>query len=161
MTRLVLLSVLFLDLFASVTAAEDTIVLEQRTQADAIPATLKLAGMFADRMVFQRECDAAIWGTAGPTANVTVAPSWSETKFQTTADGSGKWKTKIKTPIAGGPHQVVVSSGKDSIKLKDVLVGEVWICSGQSNMQWKLRGFGSDHFKEDVDKATFPQHSIL
>ena len=50
-----------------------------------------------------------------------------------------------------------MTSGKDSVQLKDVLVGEVWICSGQSNMQWKMRGFGLDHFKDDVVKAKYPR----
>ncbi|MGB7325396.1 MAG: sialate O-acetylesterase [Rubripirellula sp.] len=129
---------------------------QRQTDAPATPTTLRLAGMFTDRMVFQRECDAAVWGTAQPRATVTVSPSWSKKSFRAKADNRGKWQTKIRTPNAGGPFQVKVSSGDDSITLSDVLVGEVWICSGQSNMQWKLRGFGIDHFKEDVDKAKYP-----
>ena len=120
-------------------------------------AVLSLSGMFTDHMVLQRECDAAIWGNAKPKTTVTVTPSWSKQTFETQADAEGRWRCTVKTPQAGGPHTVAVSSGGDSVTLKDVLIGEVWICSGQSNMQWKLRGFGIAHFKEDVDKATFPQ----
>lgn len=155
MTRLSILYCLLLASIASVAYADNTIVRKRRSDTNAT-TTLKLAGIFTDRMVFQRECEAAIWGTAQPSARVTVAPSWSKESFHAEADSSGNWRTKIKTPIAGGPFKVDITSGDDSITLSDVLVGEVWICSGQSNMQWKLRGFGVDHFKEDVDKATHP-----
>lgn len=156
MTRFALFASLFLATFISVSHADDTVVRQARVQAEATSPTLKLAGMFTDRMVFQRECDAAIWGTAQAHADVTISPSWSTKKFQTIADSVGKWQTTIQTPAAGGPFQVNVTSGDAAITLTDVLVGEVWICSGQSNMQWKLRGFGVEHFKEDVDKATYP-----
>ena len=136
--------------------ADDTIPRTERSDASLTETSLKLAGLFADRMVFQRECNAAIWGTALPGAAVTVAPSWSTTASQAIADGNGNWSTEVNTPMAGGPFHVDVTSRDDSIALNDVLVGEVWICSGQSNMQWKLRGFGVDHFKEDVDKARYP-----
>ena len=119
-------------------------------------AAFKLNGMFSDRMVLQRESDAPIWGIAKPGSMVNVKPSWSDETFQAKTNESGRWQTKIKTPQAGGPFHIAVTSGDDSITLKDVLVGEVWICSGQSNMQWKLRGFGVEHFKEDVQKAKYP-----
>ena len=121
------------------------------------PGALKLSGMFKDHMVLQRETDAAIWGTARPGATVVVSPSWSKESAQTTADRDGNWQTAVTTPAAGGPFKVAVTCGSESKQLSDVLVGEVWICSGQSNMQWKLRGFGVDHFKEDVEKAKFPR----
>lgn len=126
---------------------------------DTKPAakTLQLSGMFKDHMVFQRECDAAIWGTAKPSASVTISTSWADQSFEAMADNNGDWRTTIKTLGAGGPFTVDVKSGSDTQQLSDVLVGEVWICSGQSNMQWKLRGFGVDHFKEDVQKAKYPR----
>ena len=125
--------------------------------AKQVPEALQLAGMFRNHMVFQRECDAAVWGTAKPGARVVVSPSWAKESFEATADKDGKWSTKVKTPAAGGPFKVAVKSGSQTKELSDVLVGEVWICSGQSNMQWKLRGFGVDHFKEDVQKAKYPE----
>lgn len=118
---------------------------------------LKLAGMFRNHMVFQRDCDAAVWGTATPGATVIVSPSWTEQLFEATAADNGKWTTTVKTPAAGGPFKVVVQCGSQTEELTDVLVGEVWICSGQSNMQWKLRGFGVDHFQQDVQKAKYPE----
>lgn len=126
---------------------------------DANPASnpLELAGMFRDHMVLQRQCDAAIWGTAKAGALVTVAPSWTTRVSDATADQNGRWQTTVKTPAAGGPFTIAVKGGSETKRLSDVLVGEVWICSGQSNMQWKLRGFGVDHFKEDVQKASYPR----
>ncbi|MFK7769018.1 MAG: sialate O-acetylesterase [Mariniblastus sp.] len=117
---------------------------------------LSLSGMFGDHMVLQRNSDAPIWGAAKPNEQVSVGASWTKSIFSAVADENGKWQTKIKTRNAGGPFKITVKSGEDSIELNDVLLGEVWICSGQSNMQWKMRGFGVDHFKEDVAKAKYP-----
>lgn len=145
MSRLTSLSILLLSLVVPGNCAA------QETQ----PA-LQPASMFADHMVFQRESDAAVWGTAKSGSSVIIAPSWSDKTYAATADENGKWHTKVKTPKAGGPFQVQITSGSESRVLKDVLVGEVWICSGQSNMQWKMRGFGVDHWKDDVAKAKYP-----
>lgn len=163
MTRISLFTVLWATAASTATAAQEAAVLQQpaaKNQAVAenqAAQTLNLAGMFTDHMVFQRECDAAIWGTAKPGSNVQISPSWTKKSFEATTDAAGNWRTSIQTPAAGGPFQVDVKSGSNTKRLSDVLVGEVWICSGQSNMQWKLRGFGVDHFKEDVQKATLPK----
>ncbi|MFG0263914.1 MAG: sialate O-acetylesterase [Rhodopirellula sp. JB055] len=131
-----------------------TVVAEAET---AQRTALQLSGMFGDRMVFQRETNAPIWGAAEPNASVTLTPSWSNETVQAIANSDGKWQARLKTPRAGGPFQIRIASGDETVQLTDVLVGEVWICSGQSNMQWKMRGFGVDHFKEDVVKAKHPQ----
>ncbi|WP_372719326.1 sialate O-acetylesterase [Novipirellula sp.] len=120
-------------------------------------ATLKLAGIFADDMVLQRETDAAIWGKAAANAQVSITPSWSGNASLATADSQGRWQTTLPTPAAGGPYEIQIESGEQAVTLENVLVGEVWICSGQSNMQWKMRGFGPDEFKEDVAKANYPK----
>lgn len=117
---------------------------------------LELAGIFGNNMVLQRDVDAAIWGKAVPGGKVSVEASWLRSVVVTVADGDGKWMTKIPTPKAGGGLGIVVKCGDERVELKNVLSGDVWICSGQSNMQWKMRGFGVDHFKEDVVKAKFP-----
>ena len=118
--------------------------------------TLSVAGIFGDGMVLQRESDAAIWGWAKPDAEVRIKASWQDQATEVTADADGKWKTTINTPAAGGPFTLAVESGEQKKAFKNILSGEVWICSGQSNMQWKLRGFGVDYFKEDVQKANHP-----
>ena len=119
--------------------------------------SLKLAGIFGNNMVIQRNSDAAIWGTAEPKAKIKIKVSWSSKSVTADTDAEGKWKAKIRTPKAGKGFSITVKSGADTVELKNVLSGEVWICSGQSNMQWKLRGFGLKHFEEDVKKAKFPE----
>lgn len=124
----------------------------------AADQVLKLAGIFGDQMVFQQNTKAAIWGQGAVGETVTINPSWSpRAVVEAKVDSEGQWRTRLHTPEAGGPFQVEVTSGGETIQLKDVLSGEVWICSGQSNMQWKLRGFGVDHFKEDVQNAKYPE----
>ena len=125
-------------------------------QENTKASSLKLAGVFTNHMVLQQQTDAAIWGKANPNAEVQIKPSWNDQVTTTTANENGKWKTNIKTPAAGGPFEIQIASGTQTRILKDVLSGEVWICSGQSNMHWKMRGFGVKHFKEDVDKANHP-----
>ncbi|SMP51778.1 protein of unknown function [Neorhodopirellula lusitana] len=116
----------------------------------------RLAGMFGNGMVLQQKTDAPVWGTAAPGSTVKVSGSWSKDTATTIADQSGDWRTDLVTPAAGGPFEVVVESEGQTITLKDVLIGEVWICSGQSNMQWKMRGFGVDFFGDAVAKADQP-----
>ena len=126
-------------------------------QQDSAKKSLSLAGIFGNNMVIQQQADAAIWGQAKPNADVAVAVSWGKEIAKATADDQGNWKATVKTPAAGsGALKIIVKSNNEKVELKNVLAGEVWICSGQSNMQWKMRGFGVDHFKEDVVKADHP-----
>lgn len=106
--------------------------------ACALPASanVKLAPIFGDNMVVQREMAVPIWGTAAPGEAVTVTFS-GQTKM-TKADDKGAWKVQLDVLKAGGPFELTVS-GANKITLKNVLVGEVWVCSGQSNMQWALK----------------------
>jgi sialate O-acetylesterase len=97
---------------------------------------ITLASIFGDRMVVQREADVNVWGSADAGERVTVTGSWGE-HAETVADEKGKWQARLATPPAGGPHTITVD-GKNSIELKDVLSGDVWICSGQSNMEWPV-----------------------
>ena len=102
--------------------------------------TLKLAPLFKDNMVFQQQSDVAIWGKAIPQKEVLVVTSWG-IKKSALADETGKWLLRLKTPKAGGPYQVMVVSDNSKIVLRNVLVGEVWLCSGQSNMEMPLEGW--------------------
>lgn len=98
-------------------------------------ADVKLPAIFTPHMVLQRDIACPIWGKADPGESVTV--SIAGQSATATADGSGKWVAKLKPLAVGGPHTLVVK-GKNEIKLDDVLVGEVWVCSGQSNMAWNV-----------------------
>ena len=105
--------------------------------------SLKVASIFSDHMVLQREAQAPVWGWAQPGAKVTVSPSWDEkSKYTAKVEKDGSWKVGIKTPEAGGPYVLTVSCGKETVSVKDVLIGEVWVFSGQSNMDMPLRGYG-------------------
>ncbi|MFM9115562.1 MAG: sialate O-acetylesterase, partial [Planctomycetota bacterium] len=92
-------------------------------------ADVKLPKVFGNHMVLQQKSNAAIWGWAEANEEITV--SLAGTQVTTKAGADGKWSTKVATPAAGGPHELVVK-GKNEIKLTDVYSGEVWICSGQS-----------------------------
>ena len=104
-------------------------------------ADVQPAALFADGMVIQRETKAPVWGTADAGARVTITASWGETAA-TTADTSGKWSVKLKTPKAGGPYTLTIQ-GNNTVEIKDVLAGEVWFCSGQSNMDFVLAKFAT------------------
>ena len=145
---------LFLISIIAITLTANSAAVAQKSPANQ---SLRLAGVFGNNMVIQQQTDAAIWGQAKPSAEVVIKTSWQQDAAQTTADETGHWKTTIKTPAAGNDAlEITVESDGNKVELKNVLAGEVWICSGQSNMQWKMRGFGVDHFKEDVVKADHP-----
>ena len=100
-------------------------------------ADVRLPAVFGDHMVLQRETTVAVWGFAEPGERVAVRGSWSAAASAAVTGEDGRWSTTIATPRAGGPFTLTVS-GDDELTLSDVLVGEVWICSGQSNMQWNV-----------------------
>jgi len=103
-------------------------------------AEVKLPAIFGDNMVLQQQTEAAIWGTASKNKTVKVTTSWNKKSYSTKADSDGNWEVKVATPEAGGPYSVTISDGK-SIQLNNVLIGEVWVCSGQSNMQMIMNGY--------------------
>ncbi len=103
-------------------------------------ATIKLPYFFSDNMVLQQQTDAAIWGWAKVGSTVTITTSWNKAKYSVKADAAGKWKTKISTAAAGGPYSMTVSDGTP-VTIKNILLGEVWLCSGQSNMEMPMKGY--------------------
>jgi len=105
-----------------------------------LSAEVKLPAIFGDNMVLQQQTDAAIWGTASANTTVRVTTSWNKKTYSARTDREGRWKVKVPTPDAGGPFSVTISDGK-AITLKNVLIGEVWVCSGQSNMEMPVKGY--------------------
>lgn len=103
-----------------------------------LSAQLRLANVFDDHMVIQRNTTVPIWGWAHPSQPVTINVSWDTTTFKTRASNTTFWKTEIKTPDAGGPHTITIKAGNVTRTLQDVLSGEVWLASGQSNMEWSM-----------------------
>ncbi|MBV4357625.1 sialate O-acetylesterase [Pinibacter aurantiacus] len=106
----------------------------------SMSAQVKLASLFTDNMVLQQQSDVAIWGWAKAGANISVTSSWNKKKYTAQANADGKWKLKIATPSYGGPYELTISDGKP-VTLKNILIGEVWLCGGQSNMEMAMKGF--------------------
>jgi sialate O-acetylesterase len=98
-------------------------------------ADVKLPAMFSDHAVLQREMPVPVWGWADPGEEVTVSIA-GQTK-KATADDKGKWSVKFD-PLSVGEPLTLVVEGKNRLERKDILVGEVWVCSGQSNMEWTV-----------------------
>jgi len=103
-------------------------------------AKVKLPSFFGDGMVLQQQTNAAIWGWSKPAAEIKITTSWNKKMYSIKADGNGRWNTKIATPAAGGPYSVSVSDG-EPLLINNILIGEVWLCSGQSNMEMAMKGF--------------------
>lgn len=99
-------------------------------------AEVSLPALFANDMVIQRNTQAPVWGWADPGEQVTVTASWGG-EARATADQNGRWEVRLATPEAGGPHTLTLE-GTNTLTLENVLSGDVWICSGQSNMEWPL-----------------------
>ncbi len=103
-------------------------------------AKVELPKMFGDGMVMQRETNAWLWGTARKDARVKITTSWNGNTYTVMADGKGHWRQAVSTPAAGGPYSITFDDGEKTA-IHDILIGEVWICSGQSNMEMTMKGF--------------------
>jgi len=104
--------------------------------------TVKVADIFSSHMVLQQQCSTPIWGTAPAGTIVYVSSSWDAEARQGVADKNGKWRVMLETPKAGGPYTITVGGDKETV-FEDVLIGEVWLASGQSNMSMLLKGYSS------------------
>ena len=115
-------------------------------------ADVKTAAIIGDNMVLQQGIPAPLWGTAEPGEAVTV--TFQEQKKTATADKDGNWKVSLDALKAGGPYEMTIA-GKNTLAIKNILVGEVWVCSGQSNMEFGLNS--AMNSKEEIAKADFPK----
>ena len=116
----------------------------------------KLPNIFGDYMVLQQKRANPVWGSADPGEKITVVIG--QQNRHATADQQGNWKVKLNPLPAGGPYKMVIK-GKSTVTFNDVLVGEVWVCSGQSNMQWPV----SNSFNPDLESLTakYPRIRII
>lgn len=106
--------------------------------AGSVHAETRLPAVFSDGMVVQRDTEIAFWGWDEPGQRVSVRTGWGE-RGTARADGNGYWRLVLETPGAGGPFMLTVK-GSSRVERRDVLVGEVWFASGQSNMDMRMRG---------------------
>ncbi len=107
----------------------------------SLHAKVELTPLFTDNMVFQQNCQAPVWGKAAPGATVSVTPSWNGKTYKAKADTNGQWSVKIDTPKGSFKKYTVTISDGEPVVLQNVLVGEVWLASGQSNMQMPVESW--------------------
>ncbi len=100
-------------------------------------AAVKLPAIISSNMVLQQDAEVTIWGWANGKEKITITSSWTKKKVKIKADKNGNWQVAIKTPKAGGNHRLTIK-GKNKIELDNILMGDIWVCSGQSNMARKL-----------------------
>lgn len=105
-----------------------------------IEAKVTMPYFISDNMVLQQQAKPLIWGWASPNTKITVTTSWNNKKQITESAADGKWSIRLETVAAGGPYTMNISDG-EMLTLKNILLGEVWLCSGQSNMEMPLKGF--------------------
>jgi sialate O-acetylesterase len=125
-----------------------------------VHADVRLPSLMGDNMVLQQNENVRIWGRAKPGEKVSVMPSWQESETSVAADDNGNWGLFVKTPKAGGPYQITIK-GSNTIILKNVLAGEVWVCSGQSNMAMPLQyvdqwNKGAVNWSKEVADSNYP-----
>lgn len=118
--------------------------------ATTISAKVVLPKIFASGMVMQQQTDASLWGEAKADATVKIATSWNKKTVSVKAGNDGKWTAKIQTPAAGGPYSITFNDGEKTV-IDNILVGELWICSGQSNMEMPMKGFKNQPVENAVE----------
>jgi sialate O-acetylesterase len=128
-----------------------------RFQADA---AIKLPALIGNNMVLQQNSEINVWGWADAGEKVTIQASWLTATSSAITTSLGDWKTTIKTPESGGPYKMIISGRDYSITLENIMIGEVWVCSGQSNMEFTIRGLGGwanykPEVRAEVAKGTY------
>ena len=122
-------------------------------------ADLKVPAYLSDGVVLQQQSKVILWGWDIPGNKIKINCNWSDSLINTKADNEGKWQAAIKTNVAGGPYQISIQSNKESLSIKNILFGEVWLCSGQSNMVFRFSN-SSDYLK-DKEEMNLPQIRYL
>jgi sialate O-acetylesterase len=127
-------------------------------------ADVRLPTLLGDHAVLQQQSRVRLWGWAEPNEPVTIQPSWPGDAVGVTTGADGRWEAYVATPAAGGPFELAFT-GQNTITLHDILVGEVWVCSGQSNMEMPLaRGYGWGgvlNHEQEVAAAQYPRMRLF
>lgn len=122
-----------------------------------VNTTLRLPLLIGDNMVLQRDKPVAIWGWAASGETVTI--SMGKENHVAVTDEKGLWRSNLSSKAAGGPYSLVIKTAKDSITLKNIMFGDVWVCSGQSNMQFELKKVNDA--EQELKTAEFPLVRLL
>lgn len=130
-----------------------------------VSAQVVLPPLFSDNMVLQQKTEAPIWGKAAPGAEIKVTVSWHRRSYETVTSDDGTWQVEVSTPKAGGPYSLtILENGRSPLTLSNVLVGEVWLCSGQSNMEMPVGGsWGKvlNYEHEIAEAARYPEIRLM
>ena len=129
-----------------------SLLITHRTTAQSAASPFKLPDLFTSHMVLQQQKPIPVWGWTKPGEKVTVTMAGQTQTAK--ADRSGRWQVNLSPVAAGGPYTMIVSGKSGSATLDDVLVGEVWLCSGQSNMEWPLSA--AKNGKAEIAAANYP-----
>ena len=129
-------------------------------------AQVTVSGMFTSGMVLQQNSEDSIWGWANPGDTIAVTGSWNNKTIKTATDSNKKWILKLSTPAAktDGTSYTVTVKGKNTIVLNNILIGEVWLLSGQSNMEMPLGGWGGapvEGSAQAIASASYPKIRLL
>ncbi|MDO4320671.1 MAG: sialate O-acetylesterase [Bacteroidales bacterium] len=121
-----------------------TVMIMSSVALAAAGAEFDLPAVTGDNMVLQQQTDARLWGFDRPSTEVEVRPSWTDTVYRAVTGPDGRWDVAVATPAASfDPHTITFATADTVVTVCDVLVGEVWLCSGQSNMEMPVRGFST------------------
>jgi len=125
-----------------------------------VSGKISLPSVFADHMVLQQNSEVAIWGWSEPGETVRIVTSWNlNDTIVAKANNFSAWKTSLQTTSAGGPYSIEIL-GSSNIQLSKVMMGEVWVCSGQSNMEWSAN-MGITNAEEEIAMASYPNIRIF
>jgi sialate O-acetylesterase len=116
-------------------------------------ADVRLPSIIGDNMVLQGGERVSLWGWSDPNEEINVRVSWRDGEWTVSADESGAWRFTMTTPDSAGPHEITLK-GKNTVAIRNILIGEVWVCSGQSNMEWPLRSAANG--LQEVAAADYP-----
>ena len=122
-------------------------------------AQFRLASLFTDNMVVQQKSKVTVWGKGSPGSTITLRASWGE-KIATRVGPDRAWSMAVRTPGAGGPYQIDIHHDDTTLTLRNVLAGEVWLCSGQSNMEMPLEGWPPDtilNSGDEIRHSAYPE----
>ena len=119
-------------------------------------ANIRLPSIIASHMVLQQQARVTLWGWADPAEKIFVTTSWNNAIDSVTTTGDANWKIKISTPVAGGPYTITLK-GRSTVVLEDIMIGEVWVCSGQSNMEWS----SNQNLKQIIDELPNSSNSQI
>ncbi len=112
-------------------------------------AKIDLPSIISEHMVLQQQTKVKLWGYTDQKGEIVVSTSWNAMKYKSQVSSDGSWEVIVETGNAGGPYNIIFNDG-DILKLRDIYLGEVWLCSGQSNMEMPIKGFTG----QPVDKST-------